>query len=64
MRPIYKKVSIAMPHCPKCKEQLSGNNSIVLPWRCACGVWESNKYPFLGEYEVKPILDIINHLAT
>lgn len=28
----YKKVSIVMPHCPVCHEQLSGNGSGVLPY--------------------------------
>lgn len=36
----YKKVSVVMPHCPVCHEQLSGNGSGVLPYKCSCGEWE------------------------
>lgn len=51
MKPIYKQVKIPMPHCPDCGEQLSGNNSIGMPWICACGTWEAEpKYPWNGEY--------------
>ncbi len=47
-----------MPHCPKCGEQLSGNNSYVSPWTCACGVWRAITYPLasLGTYEIEPAL--------
>ena len=38
----YKRVKIAMPHCPVCEEMLGGNNSGVLPYTCSCGVWESD----------------------
>ncbi len=40
-QPIYKRVSIPMPHCPVCKERLGGNNSGISPYQCSCGVWES-----------------------
>lgn len=40
--PVYRKVSVAMPHCPICNEQLLGNNSIAFPWTCSCGKWESS----------------------
>lgn len=30
-----------MPHCPKCKEQLKGNNSFISPYECSCGTWIS-----------------------
>ena len=29
-----------MPHCSVCKEQLSGDNSIISPYRCKCGTWQ------------------------
>lgn len=54
MRYEYKKVKIAMPHCPKCKEMLSGDGSGYAPYQCSCGVWESN-WSNPGEYEVKKI---------
>lgn len=37
---VYKRVGMAMPHCSVCKEQLSGNNSKIMPYRCSCGEWE------------------------
>jgi len=36
---VYKKVKVAMPHCSVCGEQLDGNGSKLLPYRCSCGVW-------------------------
>jgi hypothetical protein len=42
MQPIYKKVKVFKPHCPKCKEQLTGNNSDVLPYKCKCGTWQKD----------------------
>lgn len=38
-KPEYKKVARVMPHCPVCKQELLGNNSVVSPFRCACGEW-------------------------
>lgn len=52
MHPEYKKVKISMAHCPKCKEQLMGNNSIANPWLCSCGWWKPIEYPFKGEYQI------------
>ncbi len=40
MQPTYKKVKVTKPHCPTCKEMLTGNNSMVLPYQCKCGVWK------------------------
>ena len=39
-QPVYKTVKVRMPHCPICKMQLVGNNSISHPWVCDCGEWE------------------------
>ncbi len=39
LRPEYKIVKQREPHCPLCKERLSGNNSIVMPYKCSCGTW-------------------------
>lgn len=39
MQPVYKRVKELKPHCPDCKEKLSGNNSIIQPYRCSCGEW-------------------------
>ena len=52
MKPNYKKVKVLKAHCPECKVQLAGDNSIALPWTCECGKWEANKYPFTGEYKI------------
>lgn len=53
MRPLYKRVKMLVEYCPKCGEVLRGNNSDINPWRCKCGVWKSNKYPFTGDYEIE-----------
>lgn len=51
--PTYKKVKVAMPHCPRCGEQLRGNGSMVLPYRCDCGTWD---YSYsLSSYEIKAL---------
>lgn len=42
MKPIYKKVKVSLPHCPKCGEQLKGNNSLMMPYKCKCGIWKYN----------------------
>ena len=52
LKPIYKSVKIMMPHCPNCKEQLRGNNSIAMPWNCSCGEWH-NSPEDLFNYEVE-----------
>ena len=55
MTPSYKRVSVPMPHCPKCNEQLSGNGSYMRPYECSEGVlrlvWGSFS---TGEYEIIP----------
>jgi len=43
MDPTYKKVKIRKPHCPVCKEMLTGNNSFIRPYKCKCGVWEMDE---------------------
>lgn len=54
-RPEYKRVKVMMPHCPVCKEQLRGDNSINRPWECSCGVWESaNMFDYTGAYVIVP----------
>lgn len=40
--PEYKRVNVFAPHCPVCKQQLSGNNSIMFPYKCECGTWDSD----------------------
>ncbi len=42
VRPEYKLVKDRKPHCPICKEMLSGNNSMLLPYKCSCGTWKQN----------------------
>lgn len=54
--PEYKRIKVLMPHCPDCKEQLQGNNSIVQPWECKCGIWESNWIdPMKYKIKIKPL---------
>lgn len=36
---VYKKVKIAKPHCDTCGNMLTGNGSVILPYRCSCGRW-------------------------
>ena len=51
MNPEYKKVKVIKEHCPTCKEQLMGNNSMVLPWQCSCGIWKvAPNYHYDGTY--------------
>jgi len=42
MKYVYKQVKVQMPHCPTCKEQLTGNGSIAYPYCCSCGIWKPN----------------------
>jgi hypothetical protein len=51
LKPIYKKVKVLVPHCPVCGEQLSGNNSIMMPFTCKCGKWEQDW--FTQGFEIK-----------
>jgi len=48
-RVVYKRVKMPMPFCPVCDLMLSGNNSIISPYRCSCGEWQSNYFedPFM-----------------
>lgn len=52
MRPEYKRVKILAPHCPKCGERLSGNNSFVLPYECSCGEWQVVLGSYSSEFEI------------
>ncbi len=40
MIPVYKMIKLREPHCTECGEHLIGNNSMISPYRCSCGVWE------------------------
>ncbi len=42
VRPEYRLVKERKPHCPICKKMLSGNNSMILPYKCLCGIWKQN----------------------
>lgn len=45
-------MTVWQPYCPKCKEDLQGNNSVVLPYICSCGTWV---YSWMKqEFEVVP----------
>jgi len=56
MRPVYKKVKVIKPHCPNCGEMLLGDNSMISPYECKCGIWEPILYPFEGEYKLKEVI--------
>jgi len=58
IRPEYKRIKKLCPHCPICKEELSGNNSIMNPWNCSCGVWVAVGHNFIGQYDIQKKLDI------
>ena len=53
MLPEYKRVKVTAPHCPVCKEKLRGDNSMINPWRCLCGIW-INKAPYGEMPDYKP----------
>ena len=40
---IYKQLKRLVPHCSDCKEKLMGNGSIVSPYYCRCGEWETDR---------------------
>lgn len=51
--PIYKRVKMAVEHCPRCGGQMRGNGSMVLPYRCDCGEWQ---YDYsLSAYTIKSL---------
>lgn len=53
MKPITIRVKKSVSACPICKQELSGNNSILLPYTCKCGIWQTSEgYPWDGEYEI------------
>jgi len=53
MKIIYKTTKVIMPHCPKCKNVLGGNGSVILPYYCECGEWKAkDAHDFKGEYEI------------
>lgn len=35
----YKTIKKVVPFCEKCQEEIQGNGSLMLPYRCSCGVW-------------------------
>lgn len=48
--PTLKRIKVLKEHCPICKEQLTGNNSTIDPWKCSCGMWRYNIVSF--QYDV------------
>ncbi len=55
-QPFYKKVSKFEPHCPLCKKELRGENSMLLPYQCDCGIWKSS-FTSPNEYKIIPEKD-------
>ena len=53
---VYRKVKVAMPHCPNCKNTLTGNGSRMSPYECSCGEWEYSHSD--GEYNLTSPKDI------
>lgn len=39
----WKSKRMLVPHCPVCKEPLSGNNSMITPYCCSCGEWQTEQ---------------------
>lgn len=47
----YRRVKMLVPYCPECNQNLSGNNSVIFPYKCDCGeLHNSFENPF--EYEI------------
>lgn len=46
----FRTVERTVPHCGDCAEVLSGNGSLILPYRCECGDWEYDSEK--GEYSL------------
>ena len=38
--PYTKRVTVYEYHCPYCHKRLTGDGSVVFPFKCKCGVWE------------------------
>lgn len=59
MRVTYKRIKVAMPHCGDCQEELQGNNSLLMPYKCRCGEWKSKSWdePFEFVLKEKTILE-------
>ena len=41
-QPKWKMSKMMMPHCPICKERLTGNDYHINPYKCSCGEWKSD----------------------
>jgi hypothetical protein len=52
-QPVWKKVKVLRPHCPICKEELSGDNSQMFPYKCFCGFWKGD-WMTPGIYKITP----------
>ena len=39
----YKQRKVWSMFCNKCKEFLTGNGSVILPYQCKCGKWEYDR---------------------
>lgn len=48
----YKRTKCFVPVCNVCGEELGGNGSGFMPWKCKCGVWKYDWY--LKHYYVVP----------
>ena len=50
---VFKRVHMSMAHCPRCNETMTGNGSMVMPYRCKCGEWQ---YDYsLSAYTIKTL---------
>lgn len=41
-QPVWKRIKMLEPHCPICKQHLTGNNSMMHPYKCECGEWQDD----------------------
>lgn len=35
----YKRIKKTVPYCKKCNREITGDGSMISPYRCNCGVY-------------------------
>lgn len=60
MRIIYKSIKVPTAHCSICGERLFGNGSLLTPYQCKCGVWETKDWNNPSELTLKKKLPVGN----
>ena len=36
----YRSEKTLVPYCDDCDNRIIGNGSLILPYKCKCGIWE------------------------